>query len=78
MVIRKWEGVVRTKRQGGVLAGICISHHHHHSAWQRTVLLRWYRDRDVGDRLGDWGVQGYWGSRDGRNNIKYIFGRLCS
>jgi len=31
-VIRKRRGLLRTKGQGGVVAGKSISHHHHHSA----------------------------------------------
>jgi hypothetical protein len=41
-VIQKKCGVLRTKGQGGVVAGKSVSHHHRHSACLRTELRRVY------------------------------------
>jgi hypothetical protein len=34
-----------------------------------------WRYRDDGDGLGNGGVQGYWGSGDGRSDQEYILGK---
>jgi hypothetical protein len=61
--IRKRRGVLRTKGQGGVVAGKSVSHHHRHSGWQRTELRRVYGD--TGMMETDWatGVYGDQGWR---------------
>jgi len=69
-VIQKRRGVLRTKGQGGVVAGNSVSHHHRHSAWQRTELRRVYGDRGMMEpdwATGAYGDQGWrrWTERRG-------------
>ena len=65
-----------TRGQGGVVAGISVSHHHCPSAWRRTERRRVYGDSGMMDT--DWamaGVRRYRGSAEGRSDVEYIFGR---
>jgi hypothetical protein len=62
MVIWRGRGVLRTKGQGGVVAGKSVSHHHRQAAWQRTELPLVYGDTGMMETAwatGAYGDQGW-------------------
>jgi len=77
-VILKRRGVLRTKGQGGVVAGKSVSHHHRLSAWQKTERRQVYGDTGMMEMEMDWakaGLRRYGGNGNGRSDGEHIFGR---
>jgi len=65
---------LRTKGEGGVVAGKSVSHHHPHSAWQRNE--QWQVWADTGMMETDWAIGVY--AVSGVREIDWATGRIYS